>query len=143
MCRELGVGITAYGVLARGLISGHWSKDRTTAPGDFRSHGPRFSGENLDHNLRLVEGLRTVAQSKGATVAQLAIAWGLSRGWDIVPLVGARRRERLTEALGALKLKLTPADLAQIDLAIPPGSAKGDRYPTAQMATLDSERGRK
>ena len=139
-CRELGVGITAYGVLARGLISGYWSKDRSVTPGDFRVHGPRFSGENLDHNLGLVESLRTIAQSKGTTVAQLAIAWVLSRGRDIVPLVGARRRERLTEALGALKLKLTPEDFAHIEQVVPPGSAAGERYPAAQMAALDSER---
>ena len=140
VCRELGVGITAYGVLARGLISGHWSKDRTVTPGDFRVHGHRFSGENLDHNLRLVENLRAVAKAKDSTVAQLAIAWVLSRGPDIVPLVGARRRERLTEALGALKLKLTPEDFAHIEQVVPPGSAAGERYPAAQMATLDSER---
>lgn len=139
-CRELGIGITAYGVLSRGLISGHWSKERAMMPGDFRNFSPRFSGENLEHNLSLVEALRAVAEAKGATVAQVAIAWVLSRGQDIVPLVGARRRDRLTEALGALSLDLTGDDLAQIERAVPPGAAAGDRYPTAQMAHLDSER---
>ena len=99
--RELGIGITAYGVLSRGLLSGHWSADRDR-PGDFRGHLPRFSGENLERNLALVEALRAVARGAGATVAQVAIAWVLSRGEDIVPLVGARRRDRLTESLGAL-----------------------------------------
>ena len=127
-CRELGIGVTAYGVLSRGLISGHWSKERTLTPGDFRGYSPRFSGKNLDHNLALVEALRTVADAKGTTIAQVAIAWVLSRGQDIVPLVGARRRERLTEALGALELNLTTDDLAQIENAMPAGSAAGARY---------------
>ncbi len=140
-CRELGIGITAYGVLAHGLLSGHWSKTRTNAPGDFRGFGPRFSGENLNHNLSLVEALRAIAEVKGTTVAQIAIAWVLTRGQDIVPLVGARRRDRLAEALEALELILTPNDLAQIEQAIPAGAAAGDRYDPAQMARLDSERG--
>lgn len=139
-CRELGIGITAYGVLSRGLISGHWSKERALMPGDFRSFSPRFSAENLEHNLSLVEALRTVAETKGATVAQVAVAWVLAQGQDIVPLVGARRRDRLAEALGALSFNLTGDDLAQIERAVPPGAAAGDRYPTVQMAHLDSER---
>lgn len=143
-CRELGIGITAYGVLSRGLISGHWSKDRAgdsaNAGSDFRAHSPRFQGENLDHNLALVEELRRVAAAKGVSVAQIAIAWVLSRGSDIVPLVGARRRDRLTEALGALEFDLTPDDLAAIERAVPPGAAAGDRYAPQQMAMLDSER---
>jgi aryl-alcohol dehydrogenase-like predicted oxidoreductase len=138
-CRELGVGITAYGVLSRGLISGHWTTDRSTAPNDFRSHSPRFSAANIGHNLRLVDELRQVAESRGATVAQVAIAWVLSRGVDVVPLVGARRRERLSEALGAMKLTLTGDDLRQIDRALPLNAAAGDRYAAAQMSTLDSE----
>jgi pyridoxine 4-dehydrogenase len=142
-CRELGVGVTAYGVLSRGLLSGYWSKERAEGPVDFRSFLPRFSGENLDRNLSLVEELRAVAQARGATVAQIAIAWVLSRGQDIVPLVGARRRDRLDEALGALQLELRKDDLARIEQAVPAGAAAGDRYPTPQMAHLDSERGRR
>ncbi len=138
-CRELGIGITAYGVLSRGLISGHWTKQRPTVPTDFRSYSPRFSAENIDHNLRLVDNLRRVAESKGATVAQVAIAWVLARGTDIVPLVGARRRERLTEALGALTLRLSTEELAQIERAVPANAAAGDRYAAPLMATLDSE----
>jgi aryl-alcohol dehydrogenase-like predicted oxidoreductase len=140
-CRELGVGVTAYGVLSRGLLSGHWSKERVVTPGDFRKFGPRFSGTNLDHNLALVEALRVIAKTKDATVAQVAIAWVLSRGSDIVPLVGARRRDRLAEALGALKLSLTADDLTRIEQAVPLDAVAGDRYPAAGMATLDSERG--
>ncbi|MFL6072009.1 MAG: aldo/keto reductase [Mycobacteriales bacterium] len=139
-CRELGIGVTAYGVLSRGLLSGRWHGDTETAAGDFRGHSPRFSGENLDHNLALVDALRTVADAKGATVAQLAIAWVLSQGADIVPLVGARRRDRLAEALGALDLELTSADLERIERAVPAGSAAGERYPAAAMVHLDSER---
>jgi aryl-alcohol dehydrogenase-like predicted oxidoreductase len=139
-CRELGIGITAYGVLSRGLLSGHWSAERSLAENDFRSHAPRFSEENINRNLGLVEALRAVAKSKGATVAQLAIAWVLARGEDVVPLVGARRRERLSEALGALEIDLSDADLAAIERAVPPDAAAGERYDAQQMAILDSER---
>lgn len=138
--RELGIGITAYGVLSRGLISGHFSRGRTLAPNDFRGRSPRFQGENLDRNLDLVDALRKIAEQKGVSVAQIAIAWVLSRGEDIVPLVGARRRDRLTEALGALDVALDAEDLAAIERAIPVGAAAGDRYPADQMAHLDSER---
>ncbi|MFJ6781140.1 aldo/keto reductase [Streptomyces yangpuensis] len=137
--RELGIGVTAYGVLSRGLISGHFTRDRSLAPGDFRGMSPRFQGDNLHRNLDLVDALRKVADEKGVSVAQTAIAWVLSRGEDIVPLVGARRRDRLTEALGALRIDLGPADLAAIEAAVPAGAAAGDRYPAAQMAHLDSE----
>jgi len=141
-CRELGIGVTAYGVLSRGLLSGHWSKERaeTLAPRDFRASAPRFTGENLERNLALVEALRATAAAKDATVAQLAIGWALSRGDDVVPLIGARRRERLAEALGALELELTAADLAQIEEAIPADAIAGERYQPEQMAILDSER---
>ncbi|QOV46558.1 aldo/keto reductase [Streptomyces chromofuscus] len=138
--RELGIGVTAYGVLSRGLISGHFTADRQLAANDFRALSPRFQGENLRHNLNLVEALRKVAEEKGVSVAQIAIAWVLSRGEDIVPLVGARRRDRLTEALGALDVRLDEADLRAIEEAVPADAAAGDRYPTQQMAHLDSER---
>jgi aryl-alcohol dehydrogenase-like predicted oxidoreductase len=138
-CRELGIGITAYGVLSRGLISGHWTKDRSGTL-DFRRMSPRFQGENLDHNLALVDSLRAIAGEIGATPAQVAIAWVAAQGADIVPLVGARRRERLTEALGALEMKLTNAHLAALSKAFPPGAAAGNRYPDAQLAHMDSEK---
>jgi aryl-alcohol dehydrogenase-like predicted oxidoreductase len=140
-CRELGIGITAYGVLSRGLLSGNWSRERTITSGDFRSHAPRFQGQNLEHNLNLVEALRAIASAKGATVAQVAIAWVLSRGADIIPLIGARRRDQLFEALGALNLQLSADDLTRIERAVPAGAAAGDRYNTHGMASLDSERG--
>ncbi|MFJ4923458.1 aldo/keto reductase [Streptomyces sp. NPDC088725] len=134
--RELGIGLTAYGVLSRGLISGHWSAGRVTGPGDLRGVSPRFSGGNVEHNLTLVEALRRVAEAKGCTVAQLAIAWVAAQGDDIVPLVGARTRERLAEALPATELDLSADDLAEIDKAVPPGAARGDRYPSAFMSGL-------
>lgn len=139
-CRELGVGITAYGVLARGLISGHWSKERSTDARDFRTHSPRFQGGNLDHNLALVDLLRELAEARNVSVAQLAIAWVLARGEDIVPLIGARTRPRLKEALGALDVTLSADDLAAIERAVPVGAAAGDRYSAQGMASLDSER---
>ena len=139
-CRDLDVAITAYGVLSRGLISGHFSTDRELASNDFRAHAPRFSGPNRAHNLGLVEELRALAEAKGATVAQTAIAWVMARGEDIVALVGARTPEQLREALGAQRIELAANDLAALERAIPPEAAIGDRYPERQMATLDSER---
>jgi aryl-alcohol dehydrogenase-like predicted oxidoreductase len=139
--RDLGIAITAYGVLSRGLISGHFSAERELAATDFRSRAPRFSAANRTHNLALVDALRAVAEARGVTVAQLAIAWVLAQGKDIVALVGARTRERLQEALGAQELELSVDDLAALDRAIPPDAAVGERYPEPQMAALDSERG--
>ncbi len=140
-CRELGIGITAYGVLSRGLISGHWKKDTASAT-DYRMHTPRFQGENAERNLALVEALRHIADAKGVTVAQIAIAWVAAQGDDIVPLVGARQRTRLAEALGALNVTLSADDRAAIARAVPKGAAAGERYAAAQMASLDSEPGR-
>jgi aryl-alcohol dehydrogenase-like predicted oxidoreductase len=140
VCRELGIGVTAYGVLSRGLLSGHWSRERELSGHDFRVFQPRFQGEDLERNLALVEALRGVAEARGATVAQAAIAWALSRGDDIVPLVGARTRERLAESLAATDLELTAEDLARFEGAIPAGAAAGTRYAEPLMAELDSER---
>ena len=139
-CRELGIGITAYGVLSRGLISGHWKKEGAGAA-DFRTHSPRFQGENVERNLALVDALRKIADAKGVTVAQIAIAWVAAQGEDIVPLVGARQRTRLQEALGSLGVALSADDLAAIERAVPKGAAAGERYAAAQMAHLDSEAG--
>ena len=136
--RQLGIGITAYGVLSRGLLSG-----RPPAPdtkGDLRIiRMPRYKAGNLEKNLRLVEALRQIGNEKGASPAQLAIAWVLSRGADIIPVMGARRREQLNETLGTLDLELDAADLARIDAAVPPSLTAGDRYDAPQMAHLDSE----
>jgi pyridoxine 4-dehydrogenase len=141
-CRLLGVGVTAYGVLSRGLLGGAWSSGRPASAGDMRAHMPRFRGENLERNLALVDALRTIAKTKGVTVAQIAIAWVLARGENIVPLVGTTRRDRLAEAVGALELELSEDDLAAIERAVPPGAAAGGRYDERQMAMLDSERSR-
>ncbi|MCT7663501.1 aldo/keto reductase [Shinella kummerowiae] len=138
-CRALGIPITAYGVLSRGLISGHWQKG-STAGGDFRTLSPRFQEGNVDRNLALVDALRRVAEEKGASVAQLAIAWVAAQGADIVPLIGARRRDRLAEALGAQQVTLTETDLAAIEAAMPKDAAAGERYPAAQLAHMDSEK---
>jgi aryl-alcohol dehydrogenase-like predicted oxidoreductase len=134
--RELGIGLTAYGVLGRGLISGHWSAGHTAGAGDSRGFSPRFAGGNVEHNLTLVDALRRIAGAKGCTVAQLAVAWVAAQGADIVPLAGARTRQRLAEALPALELTLTADDLAEIENAVPAGSARGDRYPSAFMSSL-------
>ncbi|MFI8532569.1 aldo/keto reductase [Streptomyces aquilus] len=138
--RELGIAVTAYGVLSRGLLSGHVAPGQEYAANDFRAHSPRFQGDNLRHNLGLVEALRKIAEQKGVSVAQIAIAWVLSRGEDVVPLIGAKTRARLDEALGALDVTLDAADLAAVEAAVPADAAAGERYAPAQMAMLDSER---
>jgi aryl-alcohol dehydrogenase-like predicted oxidoreductase len=139
VCRELGIAITAYGVLSRGLISSRWRKG-AAGHGDIRSHMPRFQTENVDHNLALVEALQTIAAAKDLSVAQIAIVWVAARGDDIVPVIGARRRDQLSEALGALDVGLNAAELAAIETAVPRGAAAGERYAPAQMRLLDSER---
>ncbi|WEJ11471.1 aldo/keto reductase [Sinorhizobium prairiense] len=141
VCRELGIAVTAYGVLSRGLISGHWQKDAAKG-GDFRAMSPRFQEGNIERNLALVEALRRIAEAKGVTVAQIAIAWVAAQGHDIVPLVGARRRDRLAEALGAQAVRLDADDMSAIESAVPKGAAAGARYPEAQLVHMDSERQR-
>jgi aryl-alcohol dehydrogenase-like predicted oxidoreductase len=141
VCRELGIGVTAYGVLSRGLLGGNWSAARSAVRNDFRAHSPRFQGEHLDHNLALVEELRSIAADVGATVSQVAIAWVLGRGDDIVPIVGARRPPQLADTLGALDVELGVEQLARLEAAFAAeGAASGERYAPAQMTTLDSER---
>jgi aryl-alcohol dehydrogenase-like predicted oxidoreductase len=140
-CRELGLSITAYGVLGRGLISGYWSPDRGGAT-DFRSHTPRFQAENLAHNLKIVEALRAVAEELGLTVAQAAIAWVSAQGADIVPLVGARSTRRLAESLVAANIRLNDSEQQRLASIAPMGSVAGERYPAYAMAHLDSERSR-
>ena len=140
LVRDLGISITAYGVLSRGLLSGRLPD--VNAKGDLRVvRMPRFQKANLEQNLELVEALRGIGNEKGATPAQLAIAWMRSRGADIVPVIGARRKHQLDEALAALQLRLDAADLARIDAAVSPGRTAGARYDPAQMAHLDSEAG--
>lgn len=136
-CRALGIGLTAYGVLSRGLISGHWQAGAQAGRGDFRASIPRFQGENLEKNLALVEEIKRIADARSATVAQVAIAWVLSRGDDVVPLIGARRRDRLAESLGALALTLDHEELSALENLA--SCVAGARYAEAQMAHLDSE----
>jgi aryl-alcohol dehydrogenase-like predicted oxidoreductase len=138
MTRQLGISITAYGVLSRGLLSGRVPAAETK--GDIRVvRMPRFKEGNVEKNLRLVEALRRIGEERGASPAQLALAWVRSRGPDIVPLIGARRRDQLQETLGALALSLDAADIARIDAAVPAGETAGSRYDPPQMAHLDSE----
>jgi aryl-alcohol dehydrogenase-like predicted oxidoreductase len=139
-CRELGIGITAYGVLSRGLLSG-WRPGAVTGP-DSRRFMPRFQGENVERNLALVETLRRVAEHRAVTATQIAFAWVLARGDDIVPLIGARRRDQFREAIASLDVELTPNDMAAIEAAVPRGAVAGERYPAAAMRDLDSERPR-
>lgn len=135
--RELGIGITAYGVLSRGLLSG----SKPTGASDFRAHGPRFQGDNLARNEALATALQAVATSRGMTASQAAIAWVAAQGTDIVPLVGARKRSQLAESLKALDFALTSDDLATLEAAVPKEAVAGGRYPDAQLAHLDSEKG--
>jgi aryl-alcohol dehydrogenase-like predicted oxidoreductase len=139
-CRELGIGVTAYGVLSRGLLSDPEEVRQRFLQSGFRSEAPRFQGDNLDHNLVLVETLREPAAECGATVAQLALAWVAAQGEDIVPLVGPRHREQLADALVGAALVLDVEDLERIERAVPRGAAAGDRYPESAMSQLDSER---
>jgi aryl-alcohol dehydrogenase-like predicted oxidoreductase len=136
--RELGIAVTAYGILCRGLLSG--AAAQGLAPNDFRAHSPRFQGENLANNLVLVAQLEAVAREQGVTAAQLAIAWVASRGSDIIPLIGTKSRKRLKESLAALDFKLSPQVLALIEAAVPAHAVAGTRYEARQMAMLDSER---
>ena len=132
---ELGIGVTAYGVLSRGLLSG----STPAAKGDFRTHLPRFAGENGVRNRRLAETLKELAAAKGIRPAQLAIAWVLAKGENIVPVIGARTRAQLEESIGALRVDLSAEELTGIEGLIPASAAAGTRYAEAQMRMLDSE----
>lgn len=140
-CRELGVAVTAYGVLSRGLLGGRIGMGGPDRPRDGRGRFPRFQGDNLARNLALVEALRAIAAERGATPSQLAIAWVLSRGEDVVPLVGARTRAQLADALAALELRLSAEELRRIEAAVPAEAVAGTRYDAHGMGLLDSERG--
>jgi aryl-alcohol dehydrogenase-like predicted oxidoreductase len=135
--RELGIGVTAYGIMSRGLLS---ADARAIGPGDPRSRFPRFQGENLARNLGLLDALGQIAAARGVSTAQLAIAWVASRGTDVIPLIGTKRRDRLAEALAALQLELSPDELAALEAAVPSSEVAGDRYDPGQMAALDSEK---
>ncbi|MHB1023293.1 MAG: aldo/keto reductase [Acidobacteriaceae bacterium] len=136
LLEELGIAVTAYGVLSRGLLSGSKPAEKS----DFRARLPRFSGDNLAQNEKLIAVLNRIAAEKGISASQLAIAWVLSKGGNIVPVLGARKRTQLAESLGALKVKLTPEELARIEEAIPASAVAGTRYDAHQMQMLDSEK---
>jgi aryl-alcohol dehydrogenase-like predicted oxidoreductase len=132
-CRELGVAFVAYSPLGRSMLTGHVERSDDIPADDRRRQHPRFQGANLDHNARLVKRLREIAHGKGVTPAQLALAWLLARGQDIVPVPGTKQIDRLEENVGAARVRLDPADLRQIDEAMPPGAGAGTRYPEPQM----------
>ena len=134
--RELGIGVTAYGVLSRGLLSGSLPKSET----DFRAYLPRFSGENAEHNRKLVQALGALAKERGLTPSQLAIAWVLAKRGGIVPVLGARTRKQLDEALSAVSVELSPELITQLESLFADNGIKGDRYQTVQMQHLDSEK---
>jgi aryl-alcohol dehydrogenase-like predicted oxidoreductase len=134
--RELGIGVTAYGVLSRGLLSG----SRTDARADFRSRLPRFSGANREHNMQLVDELRAFATERGVSATQLAVAWVLAKQPDVVPVIGARTRAQLSESLDALRVELSPADVERLERIVADAGVAGTRYDEHQMRMLDSER---
>jgi aryl-alcohol dehydrogenase-like predicted oxidoreductase len=133
---ELGIAVTAYGVLSRGLLSG----SSIAGPGDIRNRFPRFAGENLTRNLQLIDRLKHIAQSKGISQSQLAVAWVLAKNSNVIPVIGARTRQQLSESLAALNVQLTPSDIAEIEAAVPQDAVSGTRYDTHGMQTLDSEK---
>ncbi len=138
--RQLGIGLVAYGVFSRGLLTGHMPSPESALRGDIRAHFPRFQGENLARNQKLISRLQEIATKKGINVAQLALAWVLSKGKEIIPLVGARHRQQLKDALETLPISLSSDEIAAIERTVPPGSVAGERYGAEQMAVLDSER---
>ncbi|MBW7452469.1 aldo/keto reductase [Paenibacillus sepulcri] len=138
--RELKISLSAYGVLSRGLLSGAWTKERSGNPADIRNFGPRFQGDNLEHNLELIEKLRRLAESHGTNVAQLAIAWVIGQGENIIPLIGARKRTQLNDALNAVEIHLSPEELNDIGSVFAPEEVAGERYDKHSMALLDSEK---
>ncbi len=136
-CRELGIGFVAYSPLGPGFLSGQIRRFEDLAKDDYRRRQPRFQAENFEKNLHLVEAVKSLAESKGCTPSQLAIAWVLAQGPDIVPIPGTKRRKYLEENLGATEVKLSPEDLAKIDAIIPPGGASGTRYPASIMDSVN------
>jgi len=137
--REMGIAVSAYGVLSRGLLGG----SKPAGPKDLRAHFPRFTAENLQHNARLVKVLEDIATEHGVSGPQLAIAWVLRQGQDIVPLLGPRTRQQLRAGLAALSLELSSEELRRIAAAVPAESVAGTRYDARQMAMLDSEQAAK
>lgn len=136
-CRELGIGLVAYSPLGRGFLTGAIQKPEDFGKGDFRRHLPRYQGENFERNLQLVEKVKEIATQKNCTPAQLALAWLLAQGEDIVPIPGTKQRERLEENLQAIEVELSEDDLRRIEEVAPLGVAAGTRYPEALMHTVN------
>jgi aryl-alcohol dehydrogenase-like predicted oxidoreductase len=134
--RELGISFVAYAPLGRGLLTADIADPATLTDGDTRKRQPRYAGDNLKHNVALAQKVEAIARRKGCTPAQLALAWVLAQGPDVIPIPGTKQNKRLLENVGALEVKLSEAELAEISSAVPAGSAKGTRYPEAQMASL-------
>ena len=136
-CRELGIGFVAYSPLGRGFLSGNYTSASSFGEGDYRVNSPRFQGDNLQANTELLRVLRDMATAKGCTPAQLALAWVLAAGEDVVPIPGAKRRTHLRENAAAVEIQLTEAERAQLDRAFPPGAARGQRYPEMAMKAVN------
>lgn len=137
VCRELGISLVAYSPLGRGFLTGAFKTPNDFAPDDFRAHSPRFQGENFQRNLELVKEIETIALEKGCTSAQLALAWILAQGEEIIPIPGTKRRDRVTENAGAVEIELSDEDLQRIEAVMPLGAAAGTRYPEALMNTVN------
>jgi aryl-alcohol dehydrogenase-like predicted oxidoreductase len=136
-CRELGIGFVAYSPLGRGFLTGRIKSLSELSEGDWRNGAPRFQAENFRKNLDVLRSIEAIAEEKGCTPAQLALAWVLSQGEHIVPIVGTKRRKYLEENIGSLEVKLTSDDLRRIDEALPRGAFFGERYPEATMRLLN------
>jgi aryl-alcohol dehydrogenase-like predicted oxidoreductase len=134
-CRELGIGFVPYSPLGRGFLSGRFKSPEDLDKNDFRRQGPRFTGENLDANLKIAAKVSEIADEKGITAAQLALAWVLAQGEDLVPIPGTKRRKYLEQNAAAADVELTEQDLARLDQELPPTA--GDRYDEAGMAALN------
>lgn len=137
LCDELGIAFVAYSPLGRGFLTGAIRSTDTLAPSDFRRRAPRMSGENLEKNLALVDGIAAIADARGATSAQIALAWVLSRGRHVLAIPGTRSVDRLAQNAAAAAIELSPDELARLDTLAPIGSAAGERYDAGGMASLD------
>ncbi len=137
VCRELGISLVAYSPLGRGFLTGAFEKPSDFAPDDFRAHSPRFQGENFQRNLELVNEIKAIAKEKECTPAQLALAWLLAKGEEIIPIPGTKRAKRVSENAKAVEIELSSQDLQRIEKVMPLDAAAGSRYPEALMKTLN------
>jgi aryl-alcohol dehydrogenase-like predicted oxidoreductase len=135
--RELGIGFVAYSPLGRGFLTGQIKSPNDFAEDDFRKFHPRFQGENFEKNIQLVREVEAMAREKGCTTAQLALAWVLAKGDDVVPIPGTKRRKYLEENIASVAVELSPQEMAELDRALPPEKVAGPRYNDRMMATVD------